>query len=176
MTQPSRGMPRFRRIYDTTRVALPRTIASPRYPKWLCCKCNGNLTTWAQQHERRSFLSSRLFAPSENHDVERLRKTTVAACCNRRANSNKQREPGERKSKGKGSARAGQPIYSWRTKSPAHNARFMCHVFLCFHVHCAFVLYRPAFRCWAEEREERRRRSKDGDTLDRIGVWIDSIH
>lgn len=70
--------------------------------------------------------------------------------------------PSERKSKGKGSrrARARQPIYSRRAQRAAHNARFMRHVFLCFHVHCAFVLYRPAFRRSFLEKRGRRERQR----------------
>lgn len=53
-------------------------------------------------------------------------------------------------------ARARQPIYSRRAQRAEHNARFMCHVFLCFHVHCAFVLYRAVFKHFVAFEKRRR--------------------
>lgn len=73
-------------------------------------------------------------------------------------------------------ARARQPIYSRRAQRAEHNARFMCHVFLCFHVHCAFVLYRAVFKHFVAFEKRRRRnvrmwgRGMDGGREEKEGI------
>lgn len=68
-------------------------------------------------------------------------------------------------------ARARQPIYSRRAQRAEHNARFMCHVFLCFHVHCAFVLYRAVFKHFVAF--EKRRRNVRGRGMEvEGGNWL----